>query len=41
MPELDLKGEGQVSHRKRSLVSREDLSNRGSSRCKGTGAVIF
>lgn len=40
MPELDLEGE-QVSHRKRSLLSEEDLPERGSSMCKGTEALNF
>lgn len=41
MPELDLEGEEQVSHRKRSLLSEEDLPERGSSMCKGTEALNF
>lgn len=38
MPELDLEEEEQVSHRKKSLGSGEDLPSRGNSMCKGTGA---
>lgn len=41
MPELALEGEEQVSHRKRSLRSEEDLPERGSSMCKGTKALNF
>lgn len=41
MPELDLEGEEQVSHRKRSLKSEKDLPERGSSMCKGTEALNF
>ena len=41
MPELDLEGEGQVSHRKKSLRPGENLPNRGNSVYKGSEPLIF